>query len=455
MKSRSGRTATAAAASGRDVQLFMTTLNEFSRCVAQYDPHALPVPAAQAIVRQWAAPVTAIERVPLRDALDRVLAADIVSPIDVPAHDNSAMDGYAFNRAALTGGGATVELAVAGKALAGHPFAGRVETTQCVRVMTGACMPADCDTVVPQELVERAAGSSSIRFAANAVAAGANRRLAGEDLARGHAALRAGRIMRASDLGLLASLGIGEISVKRRLRVAFFSTGDELRSLGEPLGPGCVYDSNRYTLFAMLRRLNIDTLDLGVVRDEPAAMEAALRSAAASADVVLTSGGVSVGEADFTRQLLQTFGDVAFWSLAMRPGRPLAFGRVWSGERPGLGLPALFFGLPGNPVAVMVTFYQIVREVLLLMSGATPQPLPLIHALSRQAIRKRAGRTEFQRGVAEQDVHGQWHVTPTGSQSSGVLSSMSEANCFIVLGHDESEIGEGEHVSIMLFDGLI
>lgn len=455
MKFRSGRAATAAAAPGRDVQLFMTTLNEFSRCVAQYDPHALPVPAAQAIVRQWAAPVTAIERVPLRDALDRVLAADIVSPIDVPAHDNSAMDGYAFNRAALAGGGAGVELAVVGKALAGHPFAGHVEATQCVRVMTGACMPAGCDTVVPQELVERAAGASSIRFAANAVAAGANRRLAGEDLARGHIALRAGRIMRASDLGLLASLGIGEISVRRRLRVAFFSTGDELRSLGEPLGPGCVYDSNRYTLFAMLRRLNIDTLDLGVVRDEPAAMEAALRSAAASADVVLTSGGVSVGEADFTRQLLQTFGDVAFWSLAMRPGRPLAFGRVWSGERPGLGLPALFFGLPGNPVAVMVTFYQIVREVLLLMSGATPQPLPVIHAVSRQAIRKRAGRTEFQRGVAEPDAHGQWHVTPTGSQSSGVLSSMSEANCFIVLGHDEGEIGEGERVAIMLFDGLI
>ncbi|MFM0631001.1 molybdopterin molybdotransferase MoeA [Paraburkholderia xenovorans] len=433
----------------------MTTLNEFSRCVAQYDPHALPVPAAQAIVRQWAAPVTAVERVALRDALDRVLAADIVSPIDVPSHDNSAMDGYAFNRAALATGGTTVELAVVGKALAGHPFAGRVEATQCVRVMTGACMPADCDTVVPQELVERGADSVSIRFAANAVAGGANRRLAGEDLARGHAALQAGRIMRASDLGLLASLGIGEVNVRRRLRVAFFSTGDELRSLGEPLDPGCVYDSNRYTLFAMLRRLNVDTLDLGVVRDEPAAMEAALRSAAASADVVLTSGGVSVGEADFTKQLLQTFGDVAFWSLAMRPGRPLAFGRVWSGERPGVGLPALFFGLPGNPVAVMVAFYQIVREVLLLMSGATPQPLPVIHAMSRRAIRKRAGRTEFQRGIAEQDAHGQWHVTPTGSQSSGVLSSMSEANCFIVLGHDEGEIAEGERVAIMLFDGLI
>lgn len=455
---RPGRAATAAPFSGRDAQLFMTTLNEFSRCVAQYDPHALPVPAAQAIVRQWAAPVTAVERVALRDALDRVLAADIVSPIDVPSHDNSAMDGYAFPRAALAAaqsGGSGVELTVAGKALAGHPFAGRVAPNQCVRVMTGACIPEGCDTVVPQELVEPGTDASSVRFAADAVAPGANRRLAGEDLARGHAALRAGRILRASDLGLLASLGIGEVSVRRRLRVAFFSTGDELRSLGEPLDAGSVYDSNRYTLFAMLRRLNVDALDLGVVRDEPAALEAALRSAAASADVVLTSGGVSVGEADFTKQLLRTFGDVAFWSLAMRPGRPLAFGRIWSGERPGVGLPALFFGLPGNPVAVMVAFYQIVREVLLLMSGATPQPLPTIHAASRQAIRKRAGRTEFQRGIAEQDAHGQWHVTPTGSQSSGVLSSMSEANCFIVLGHDEGTIDEGERVAIMLFDGLI
>ncbi|HEY1996135.1 gephyrin-like molybdotransferase Glp [Paraburkholderia sp.] len=435
----------------------MTTLNEFSSCVAQYDPHALPVTAAQAIVREWATPVTAVERVPLHDALDRVLAEDIISPGDVPAHDNSAMDGYAFRGTALAAAAAsdssTVELTVAGKALAGHPFSGAVAVNQCVRVMTGASMPADCDTVVPQELVTRT--GDTIRFAADAVRGGANRRLAGEDLARGSAALLAGRIMRASDLGLIASLGIAEVPVRRRLRVAFFSTGDELRSLGEPLDPGCVYDSNRHTLFAMLRRLNIDPLDLGVVRDQPAALEAALRSAAASADVVLTSGGVSVGEADFTKQLLQTFGDVAFWSLAMRPGRPLAFGRVWSGERPGVGRPALFFGLPGNPVAVMVTFYQIVREALLKMAGATPRPVPVLQAASREVIRKRAGRTEFQRGVAERDAHGQWHVTPTGSQSSGVLSSMSEANCFIVLDHARSDITAGESVDIMLFDGLI
>ncbi|RFU46705.1 gephyrin-like molybdotransferase Glp [Paraburkholderia sp. DHOC27] len=431
----------------------MTTLNEFSSCVTQYDPQALPVTAAQAIVREWATPVTAIEHVPLHEALDRVLAQDIVSPCNVPAHDNSAMDGYAFQGAALGAQGGTVELSVAGKALAGHPFNGPVGLSACVRVMTGASLPQGCDTVVPQELVTRV--GETIRFGTNEVRAGANRRLAGEDLARGSAALRAGRILRPSDLGLIASLGIAEVPVRRRLRVAFFSTGDELRSLGESLDPGCVYDSNRHTLFAMLRRLNIDPLDLGVVRDHPEALEKALRNAAASADVVLTSGGVSVGEADLTKQLLQTFGDVAFWSLAMRPGRPLAFGRVWSGERPGVGLPALFFGLPGNPVAVMVTFYQIVREALLVMSGATAQPVPLIQATSSEPIRKRAGRTEYQRGVARRNARGQWQVTPTGSQSSGVLSSMSEANCFIVLAHERSDVSVGESVDIMLFDGLI
>ncbi|HXZ07734.1 MAG TPA: molybdopterin molybdotransferase MoeA, partial [Paraburkholderia sp.] len=255
----------------------MTTHNYFSRCVAQYDPQSLPVSAAQAIVREWVCPVTAVERVPLHDALDRVLDADVVSPINVPAHDNSAMDGYAFSGTALDTRQTTVELHVAGKALAGHPFGRAVAGGECVRVMTGALMPDGCDTVLPQELATR--DGDILRFAADALKSGANRRLAGEDLAQGQPALREGRVLRASDLGLLASLGISEVSVRRRLRVAYFSTGDELRSLGEPLEPGCVYDSNRHTLFAMLRRMNIDALDLGVVRDQPAALEAALRSA--------------------------------------------------------------------------------------------------------------------------------------------------------------------------------
>jgi molybdopterin molybdotransferase len=431
----------------------MTTQNETSSCVAQYDAQALPVSAAQAIVRQWAVPVTTVERVHLRDALNRVLAQDIVSPIDVPAHDNSAMDGYAFRGEALDGCPGEIALTVAGKAFAGHPFGGNIESTQCVRVMTGATMPSGCDTVVPQEAVVR--DGDTIRFSGDALRAGANRRLAGEDLASGAVALKTGRIVRASDLGLLASLGIGEVAVRRRLRVAFFSTGDELRSIGQPLDAGCVYDSNRYTLFAMLRRLDVDPIDLGVVRDEPAALEEALRAAASSADVVITSGGVSVGEADLTKQMLRVLGDVAFWSLAMRPGRPLAFGRIWSGGKPGAGEPAIFFGLPGNPVAVMATFYQIVREVLLRMSGATTHTAPLIRGLCREPIRKRPGRTEFQRGIAERDAHGVWHVTPTGSQGSGVLSSMSEANCFIVLAHEQADLDPDDAVDIMLFDGLI
>ncbi|WP_322046203.1 gephyrin-like molybdotransferase Glp [Paraburkholderia sp. J67] len=440
----------------------MTTPNTFpaiAGSLSQFDPQALPVSAAQAIVLQWVTPLAQGERVPLRDALARVLAADVISPIDVPAHDNSAMDGYAFDSAALARPAQTLTLTVAGKAFAGHPYTDAVASDRCVRIMTGAPIPVGCDTIVPQERVTIDAcetdAPATISFAANAVAPGANRRRQGEDLARGGVALRAGRVLRASDIGLMASLGLVDVRVKRRLRVAYFSTGDELRSPGQPLDAGSIYDSNRYTLGAMLQRLNVEPIDLGVVRDDPEALTATLLQAAESADVVLTSGGVSVGEADFTRSQLQTLGDVSFWGLAMRPGRPLAFGRIWSGGRPGAGRAALLFGLPGNPVATMVSFYQIVRPALIAMSGATPQPMPLIPACCDAPIRKRAGRTEFQRGIAERDAQGQWRVTPTGSQSSGALSTMSEANCFIVLAHDAADLDAGDAVDIMLFDGLV
>ncbi|CAB3794801.1 Molybdopterin molybdenumtransferase [Paraburkholderia caffeinitolerans] len=442
----------------------MTTLNSISGSagsLGQFDPQALPVSAAQAIVLQWVTPLAQSERVPLRDALARVLARDVISPIDVPAHDNSAMDGYAFDGASLLAqaapASATLTLNVAGKAFAGHPYTGAVAPGTCVRIMTGAPMPTGCDTVVPQERVEHSGGAepAAVTFRADAVTPGANRRRKGEDLARGSAALRAGRVLRASDIGLMASLGIVDVAVKRRLRVAFFSTGDELRSPGEPLDAGCIYDSNRYTLGAMLQRLNAEPIDLGRVRDDPESLAATLKTAAESADVVLTSGGVSVGEADFTRTQLQALGDVSFWGLAMRPGRPLAFGRIWSGGRPGAGRAALLFGLPGNPVATMVAFYQIVRPALIAMSGATPQPMPLIPARCDTPIRKRPGRTEFQRGIAERDAQGQWRVAPTGSQSSGALSTMSEANCFIVLAHESADLDAGDTVDIMLFDGLV
>ncbi|OTP65684.1 Molybdopterin biosynthesis protein MoeA [Caballeronia sordidicola] len=444
----------------RDSALFYPSMNtprHFSSCVAEYDPNALPVSAAQDIVRQWALPrgSVEVERVRLFDALDRVLAKDVISPINVPSHDNSAMDGYAFDGAVLADAGleGRIQLTVAGKALAGQPFEGRPLAAQCVRIMTGALLPPGCDTVIAQELVQRA--GDMVAFGTAGIGRGVNRRLAGEDLAEGQPALRAGRIVRASDIGLLASLGIAEVTVQRRLRVAFFSTGDELRSVGETLEPGSIYDSNRYTLYAMLRRMNVEPVDLGIVRDDRASLEEALRRATREADVVISSGGVSVGDADFTRDLMNTLGDVAFWKIAMRPGRPLAFGRLWSGARAGEGESALFFGLPGNPVAVMATFYFIVREALLAMSGAARHALPMVSAISTNPLSKRAGRTEFQRGIAERDKAGRWRVVTTGPQGSGVLSSMSEANCFIVLEHEAGDIDAGDSVDILPFDGLI
>jgi molybdopterin molybdotransferase len=307
--------------------------------------------------------------------------------------------------------------------------------------------------VVPQEFVETVGDGARIRFAADCVRSGDNRRLRGEDLARGQAALQAGRILQPADLGLLASLGVAEVRVRRRLRVAFFSTGDELRSIGEPLDPGCVYDSNRYTLHGMLRRMNVDLLDMGVVRDHPEALEAAFRTACESADAVITSGGVSVGEADYTRQIMARLGDVTFWKIAMRPGRPMAFGRIHA-DGPDAH-SALLFGLPGNPVAVMVTFYHFVRAALHRLMGASVPALPLLRVRSAQAIRKKPGRTEYQRGILARASDGQWEVRITGQQGSGVLRSMSEANCFIVLGHEQDSVKAGDAVEVMLFDGLV
>jgi molybdopterin molybdotransferase len=265
-------------------------------------------------------------------------------------------------------------------------------------------------------------------------------------------ALAAGRVLRPADIGMLASLGQAEVAVLRRLRVAFFSTGDELRSIGEPLAAGCVYDSNRYTLWAMLQRLGVvELIDMGVVRDDPDALRAAFASAARDADAVITSGGVSVGEADHTKQVMAELGDVLFWRIAMRPGRPMAIGRIASG-----GHQAVLFGLPGNPVAVMVTFYALVRDALLAMSGVNAPPMPLLRAASSEAIRKKPGRTEYQRGIVTRAADsGEWQVRITGSQGSGILRSMSEANGLVVLHHAQGHVAAGEWVDVMPFDALI
>ncbi|MGC8703230.1 MAG: gephyrin-like molybdotransferase Glp [Thiomonas sp.] len=416
-------------------------------CVSGYDPNALRVDAALAVMQASVQPVSAVERVAVRAALGRVLAQDVVSPIDVPAHDNSAMDGYALRGDDLAAQGDTV-LAVAGRGLAGHAYAGDVAPGSALRIMTGAIMPAGCDTVVPQEFC-RVEGDTVI-IPQGVVRAGDNRRLRGEDLARGKTALPAGKLLRPADLGLIASLGMAEVSVCRRLRVAFFSSGDELRSVGQPLDAGCVYDSNRYTLWGMLERLGCEVIDLGVVPDNPQAVEAALRTATECADVVITSGGVSVGEADYLRSTLASMGEVVFWRIAMQPGRPLAFGQLRSD-----GHSAWLFGLPGNPVAVMVTFYAFVRPALLHCMGASPQPQPMLRAVSAQTLRKKPGRTEYQRGLLSPLPDGRWQVSAIGNQGSGVLSSMSQAHGLIVLPHDQTTAQAGDLVDVLLFEGLV
>ncbi len=418
-------------------------MTDTSSC-ASYAPENRALSAAEARDRMLAevAPITGREFVAVRSALGRIIAADIIAPHDVPAHDNSAMDGYAVHFASLAAEGET-RLAVVGTAFAGNAFSGQVGKGQAVRIMTGAVLPAGADTVVVQE-VTRVEDGAVIVPAGQKL--GQNTRRAGEDLARGAVALAAGKQVGAAELGLIASLGIAEVEVRRRLRVAFFSTGDELASLGMPLAPGQIYDSNRYTLHALLTQLGADIIDLGVVPDVPEALEATLNEAAQVADAIITTGGVSVGEADFIREILARLGEVKFWKLNIKPGRPMAFGKVGQ---------AWLFGLPGNPVAVMVSYTQFALDALLRLSGLDPLPeRPLLTVLAANAIRKQPGRREYLRGTVAA-VDSRWQVKTTGNQGSGVLRSMSEANCFVVLPEDCAGVQAGDAVQVQLFAGLL
>jgi molybdopterin molybdotransferase len=390
------------------------------------------------------------EQLPLMQARGRVLASDVISPIDVPAHDNSAMDGFAFASGEMQTG-LTTELRVVATVYAGAPFNGTVAAGECVRIMTGAVMPAGLDTVVPQELCT--ATDSQVNIPPTTLRAGENRRHRGEDLSAGRPALLAGRLLRPADVGLIASLGLDQVHVVQRLRVAIFSTGDELRSAGQPLAPGCVYDSNRHSLMAAVQALGMQVVDLGLVPDDPEALQATLEAAIQQADVVLTSGGVSVGDADYTRALLARLGDVAFWKVAMRPGRPFAFGPL--GASAEAAPNSWLFALPGNPVAALVTFYVFVRDALLQLAGATPVPIPVLQARCTTAIRKRPGRTEYQRAIVEPASVGGWQVRLTGTQGAGVLRSMSEANALLVLRHEQGSVAAGEMVDVWLFDGVV
>lgn len=394
----------------------------------------------------------AIEKLPLKQCLGRILANDILSPINVPATDNSAMDGFAFNSKDLKTDREQIHLRVVGTVYAGQTSVPPTQASECIKIMTGAMMPPDCDTVIPQEFTQLS-DEGLITFSKHTVRAGENRRLRGEDLQADKPAIQQGRILKASDIGLAASLGIAELGVYQRIKVAILSSGDELCDMSEPLVPGKIYDSNRFSLHACLSRLGFEIIDCGIVRDTPEDLRHAFTLASQKADVIISSGGVSVGEADFTKQIMDELGEVGFWKIAMRPGRPMAFGSL-KPISPKTS-PTVFFGLPGNPVAVMVTFYQFVRNALLQLNGALKPEIPLVLVQSAEAIRKKSGRTEFQRGVLFRDSEGKLFVKSTGSQGAGILRSMSEANCFMILHHDQGNIAPGDWVDVEIFDGLL
>jgi molybdopterin molybdotransferase len=412
-------------------------------CSDDFDPATLSAEDAGHRIEALVRPVTEYERVAVRSALDRTLAKDVYSTVNVPAHTNSAMDGYALRSADLPADGSRTTLKVIGTAWAGRPHQGAAGEKQCVRIMTGAKMPDGLDTVIMQEQVECVDDTILI---GSGHKPGQNVRQAGEDLAVGAVAVSAGTKIDPAELGLFASLGIAEVEVARRLRVAFFSTGDELRSIGEPLAEGEIYDSNRYTLHGMLTRLGVELLDMGVIVDQREAIGEAFRRAASMADVIITTGGVSVGEADYVKEILAETGTVDFRKLAIKPGRPLAFGTVGD---------AFFFGLPGNPVAVMVTFYEFVQPALRRMMGQKDLRPARFKVPCRSGLRKRPGRMEFQRGLLQVTDNGSLSVSRTGAQGSGMLSSMSSANCFIILPTDSGSVEPGDMVDVEPFEGLV
>ncbi len=419
----------------------MNATTTFS-CMDDFDPESITPNQATEHIQSAIQPIAETEAVPTMDALDRVLAAEIRSEIDVPGYTNSAMDGYAVRGQDLPTRDPRA-FTLIGSSFAGHPYDGPVGSGECIRIMTGGVMPEAADTVVIQERV-RTVADTEIEIPPGETS-GQNVRAAGEDIAAGGVILKPGHLLGPADLGLLASVGVAEVPVRRRIRAAFFSTGDELREVGEPLEDGQIYNSNRYTLSAMLRHLHVEALDLGVVRDDRAAVAQAFRDAAGQADMVITSGGVSVGEADYVKEVLSELGDVNFWKVAIKPGRPLAFGQVGA---------AKFFGLPGNPVSVMVTFYQFVRPALLRMAGATGQAPLALRVPVTSSLRKRQGRVEYQRGILQPAEDGSHTVACTGAQGSGILTSMSQANCFIVLPLEQGRVEAGDLVDVIPFSGI-
>ena len=400
---------------------------------------AMTLESALAAVLKSVNVVAESESISLLDAAGRILAEDVISTTNVPGHTNSAMDGYALRWEDTRSPGG-ISLRVVGESFAGHPYTGSsLRAGECVRIMTGAVMPESADTIIIQEDTQRDGDTVKLQVACRP---GEHVRLAGEDIKAGSLVLPAGRKLRAADLGLLASIGVPEVRVRRRVKVAYFSTGDELCAVGAVLEHGQIHDSNRYTLHAMLGEDGVESIDLGVVRDDPAALRQAFAKAAECADVVVTSGGASVGEADYVTDLLAELGQVSFWNVAMKPGRPLVFGKLHGAD---------FFGLPGNPVSVMVTFLQLVRPALAVMAGASYAPPLRFKARAACKLHKKPGRMEFQRGILTCGAGADPSVDSTGRQGSGILRSVNQANCFIVLDLDSGSVEKGEWVTVEPF----
>ncbi len=397
------------------------------------------MPFAQALESMLGAiaPITDIETITLSEGLGRVLATEIASPMNVPPHNNSAMDGYAFAQTSLI---TQDSLTLAGRSMAGQPFEGTCKNGECIRIMTGAKLPDGCDTVEMQENCQ--ADGESVRFLEKRKQ-GDHVRYAGEDIAKGHIIFAQGRRLSAIDIGVLASLGINELQVFRKLTIALIATGDELKALGEPLGNGDIYESNSYALTGMLRNLNVNIIDFGVIQDDEEAIRQAFIDADKQADAVISSGGVSVGDADYTKMVLEQLGEIAFWKIAMKPGKPFAFGKLPN---------SFFFGLPGNPVSAMVTADLLAMPALMKLQNCHATSATMVKAKSLSDLRKSPGRMDFQRGVLSQNTAGELTVATTGSQGSGILTSIAFANCYIVLPSEQGRVNAGEMVDVRLFE---
>jgi len=419
------------------------TLKDLSNepgCLAEYDPNAMQIESAKKLINSFIKPIKEVESIKLIDSLNRVLAVDLVSPINVPNYDNSAMDGFGFNISSLKN---TNKLRVKDTVLAGKPIKSFVKDGEAIQIMTGGKIPIGVDTVIPIELVKYK--NNEITFI-EMPKIGANIRKCGEDIKQKDIVLTKGTLLYPAELGLIASLGLSKVKVLKKLKVGFFSTGDEIVAAGKKIKSGQVYNSNHYTIHSMLNRLNVACIDLGLIPDNKKIIKNTLIKAAKEANVIITTGGVSVGEADYMKEVLKDVGQVLFWKLSIKPGRPMAYGKINKTD---------FFGLPGNPVSAMVTFYQIVQGALKIRMGLKIDgAIPLLKVECVESIFKRPGRTEFQRGTLFQS-NGAWKVKTTGQQGSGILSSMSKANCFIVLNVDRGTIKPGEIVDIQLMDSFI